>query len=374
MKRSKTPIITSKRVQNYLKLQNSTREQPVESQCNNMIYLDKNENPYNPSLGKFCLSDFQNLIAKYPDPMYREFLSQVSEEIGYPTSYIIAGAGSDELLDLIFRTYLDYNDIVLSINPTFSMYKKYAEINGATYMSYPLELKLDKTKGIASYIINETRFLEYAKFSKILVLARPNNPDGSVISKDFIVELLKLKMLTVIDEAYIEFSEVSSLLELVGKYDNLIIIRTLSKSHALAGMRLGYAIANPLIIEILKKVKSPYNVTTFGAQLGISMMRSEEILENIQKIKNTREVIFQKLLFLRNKTTKFYIHMSQGNFILIRFLNPRITNSVYQYLLNSRIKVRIFEDQLPNCIRVSIGTNDQMDALLKELETFFEVK
>jgi histidinol-phosphate aminotransferase len=306
--------------------------------------------------------------------MCTEFLNQVSEVSGYPISFIIAGAGSDELLDLICRTFLDCKDLVLSVKPTFSMYRKYVEINGATYLSIPLELKIDKSTGIATYRLNESKFLEWAKISKILILARPNNPDGYVISKKFIEDLLNLKKLTVIDEAYIEFSEVSSTLDLASKNDNLIILRTLSKSHALAGIRLGYAVANPSIIEVLKKVKSPYNVNAFAAQLGSLIIGSDEILENILKIKNSRSLMVQKLLNLRRITKQFYIHLSQGNFILIRFLNPKITNSVYQFLLNSQIKVRKFDKELPNCIRISIGRKNQMDMLLKRLETYFEVR
>jgi histidinol-phosphate aminotransferase len=336
--------------------------------------LDKNENPYFPPFDKPFPSNFQKLITKYPDPICREFLSQVSEEIGIPISFIIAGAGSDELLDLICRTFLDYKDRILSVKPTFSMYRKYTEINGATYLSCPLNLKIDKSIGIATYKINETKFLESAKSSKILILARPNNPDGNVIPKQFIEELLNLNKLTVIDEAYIEFSEVSSTLDLLSKYDNLIILRTLSKSHALAGIRIGYAVANPSIIEVLKQVKSPYNVNGLAAQLGSLMIGSDEIEENIMKIKNSRDLMVQKLLNLRRSTKQFYIHLSQGNFILIRFLNHKIANSVYQFLLNSRIKVRKFDNELLNCIRVSIGTNDQMNKLLKRLETYFEVK
>jgi histidinol-phosphate aminotransferase len=372
MKSGNTSIITSKRVQKYLKLKNTISERSNESQSDDIVYLDKNENPYFPSFDRLLPSKFQKLITKYPDPMSRVFLSQVSKEIGYPISFIMAGAGSDELLDLICRTFLDCKDRILSVKPTFSMYRKYAEINGASYLSYPLNLKINRSTGIATYSLNEIDFLEQAKSSRILILARPNNPDGNVVSKNFIEKLLNLNILTIIDEAYIEFSEVSSTLDLISKYDNLIILRTLSKSHALAGIRLGYAVANPSIIEVLKKVKSPYNVNVFAAQLGSLVIGSAEILENIMKIKNSRDLMVQKLLNLRMSTKQFYIHLSQGNFILIRFLNSQITNSIYQFLLNSQIKVRKFGNELPNCIRISIGTKSQMEKLLKSFKTYFE--
>ena len=374
LKGSEKQIVPSIRIQNYLNLNNSANKPIDEIQSDEMIYLDKNENPYNPTFRNFSLIDFQKLVAKYPDPNYRKFLNNLSEKIGYPVSSIIAGAGSDELLDMIFRTFIESKDVILGVEPSFSMYKKYAEINGATYLSSHLNLKIDNSTGIASYNLNKTKFLKQARIARILILARPNNPDGSVVSKEFVEQLLNLDKLTIIDEAYIEFSNISNLLDLLNKYKNLVILRTLSKSHALAGIRLGYAVANPYIIEVLKKIKSPYNVNSFAAHLGSMMIRSNEILENIRKIKATREEVVQKLLYLRDKSKQFFIHISQGNFILIRFLNPAIATSVYHFLLKSQIKVRKFDDDLPDCIRVSIGTNCQMNLLLEKLETYFRVK
>ena len=373
MKGCKKQIVPSIRIQDYLNLKNSANEPEDEIQSDEMIYLDKNENPYSPTLREFSLIDLQKLIAKYPDPNCRKFLNRLSEQIDYPSSFIIAGAGSDELLDMIFRTFIDSKDVVLSVEPSFSMYKKYAEINGATYLSCPLNLKIDDSTGIASYELNKIRFLKQARISKILILARPNNPDGSVVSKQFVEQLLNLNKLTIIDEAYIEFSNLPSLLDLVKKYKNLVILRTLSKSHALAGIRLGYAVANPNIIEVLKKVKSPYNVNAFAAKLGSYIIRSDEIYEYIRIIKNTREEVIQKLISLREKFNQFYIHIGQGNFILLRFLNPEIATSAYQYLLKSQIKVRKFDIDLSDCIRVSIGTHSQMNLLLEKLETYFKV-
>jgi histidinol-phosphate aminotransferase len=374
LKGYKKQINPSLRIQNYLNLKNSAIKPVDEIHSEEMIYLDKNENPFSPTFGALSLIDFQKLVTKYPDPNCKKFLNQLTEKIGYPVSFVIAGAGSDELLDMIFRTFIDSKDIVLSVEPSFSMYKKYAEINGAIYLSYPLNLKIDNSTGIASYNLNKTKFLKQARIARILILARPNNPDGSVVSKEFVEQLLNLNKLTIIDEAYIEFSNISNLLDLLNKYKNLVILRTLSKSHALAGIRLGYAVANPYIIEVLKKIKSPYNVNSFAAHLGSMMIRSNEILENIRKIKATREEVVQKLLYLRDKSKQFFIHISQGNFILIRFLNPAIATSVYHFLLKSQIKVRKFDDDLPDCIRVSIGTNCQMNLLLEKLETYFRVK
>ena len=374
LKGSEKQIVPSIRIQNYLNLNNSANKPIDEIQSDEMIYLDKNENPYNPTFRNFSLIDFQKLVAKYPDPNYRKFLNNLSEKIGYPVSSIIAGAGSDELLDMIFRTFIESKDVILGVEPSFSMYKKYAEINGATYLSSHLNLKIDNSTGIASYNLNKPRFLEQARISRILILARPNNPDGSVVSKKFVEQLLYLNKLTIIDEAYIEFSNMPSLLDLVNKYKNLVILRTLSKSHALAGIRLGYAVANPYIIEVLKKIKSPYNVNALADQLGSYVIRSDEILENIRKIKITKVEVVLKLLHLREKSKQFYIHIGQGNFILIRFLNPEIATSVYQFLLKSQIKVRKFDFDLSDCIRVSIGTNYQMNLLLKKLETYFKVK
>ena len=367
-------MIPSKKIQKYLNLGSSIVEQITVYGNGNMIFLDKNENPYGPPFSTLPSLNFRKLLATYPDPNCENLLSRLSEKLGYPISYLIAGAGSDELIDMIFRTFLDNEERVLSVNPTFSMYRKYAEINGATYFPFPLDLDLDRSTGIASYNLNKKGFLEQARISKILILARPNNPDGKIISKDFICQLLSLKKLTIIDEAYIEFSDESSVIDLITKYDNLIIIRTFSKSYALAGIRLGYAITNPSIVEILNQVKSPYNVNALASQYGtILISSSERFSKNILKIKETRKAFTNKLSEIREKTKQFYIHLSQGNFILMRFLTPKDSESFYQYLLKNQILIRKFEGQLRNCIRISIGTNEQMNKLLEIIKTYFEV-
>ena len=367
-------IKPSKSIQNFLNSDISRIGQTNEFNDNNMIFLNKNENPYGPPFIALDLLNFRKLLATYPDPSYKSFLSRLSEKIGYPISYLIAGAGSDELLDIIFRSFLDSGEIVLSVNPTFSMYRKYAEINGATYVSFPLELVLDKSTRIANYKLNKKGFLESVRISKIVILARPNNPDGSIISRRFIEQIISLGKLTIIDEAYIDFSDKSSILDLVKEYHNLIILRTFSKSYALAGIRLGYAVANPKIIDILFRVKSPYNVNALAAQYGSLIIKSSKLfLDNIVKIKRTRNVITKKLVELGERTKQFYVHISHGNFILVQFLNPKVSSSLYQYLLKSQILVRKFEGELQESIRISIGTDEQINKLLERIKTYFKV-
>lgn len=339
-----------------------------------MIYLDKNENPFTPPLGDLASLNPLSLVKNYPDPSANTFLKLLSEKINVPISFLVAGSGSDELLDLIIRIFSSPKNAVLSVSPSFSMYKFYAKINGAKYLSVPLKLQLNKVMGIAQFDLDQHKFMQMAKSSKIIILARPNNPDGMLLPLDFIKKILELKKLVIIDEAYIDFSNESSLKNLTKGYNNLIILRSFSKSYSLAGLRLGYIITNPSIKKIVTQVKGPYSVNNLALLYGSLLLnKQEEVLTNINKIKSIREEFYKDLLRIREKSKTFYIHPSEANFILLRFQSVEIANSLYQYLLNNQIKVRNFEAGLSNCLRISIGTGLHMKKVIEILKSYFEV-
>ncbi len=313
-------------------------------------------------------------MKNYPDPGANTFLKLLSEKINIPISFLVAGSGSDELLDLIIRIFSSPKNAVLSVSPTFSMYKFYAKINGAKYLSVPLNLQLNKLMGTAQFDLDQHRFMQMAKSSRIIILARPNNPDGMVFPLNFIRKILELKKLVVIDEAYIDFSDESSLKDLTKSYNNLIILRSFSKSYSLAGLRLGYIITNPSIKKILTRVKGPYSVNNLALFYGSLLLnKQEEVLTNINKIKSIREKFYRELLRLRETNKAFYIHPSEANFILLRFQSAEIANSLYQYLLYNQIKVRSFEAGLSNCLRISIGTGLHMKKVIEIIKLYFEV-
>ncbi len=341
---------------------------------NEIIYLDKNENPFPPPIRNFSSPKFIKSLNNYPDPNSTTFLNDLSQHLKIPTSFLLIGSGSDELIDLIIRTYSTPKSTVLSVSPTFSMYEFYTKINGAKFESQLLKLKLNNATGIAQFDLDQNSFMQKAKFSNIIILARPNNPDGMLISLNFIKQLLELKKLVIIDEAYIDFSDKSSMMDLIKIYNNLIISRSFSKSYSLAGLRLGYIIANPSIINILNCIKSPYNVNRLASQFGSLVLNNQkEVSANIDKIKSIRDNFYKALIRLRKIHRKFYIHPSEANFILLRFQSPEISDSLHQHFLKYKIKVRRFKSELSNCLRISIGTSLQMKRVIEILKLYFEV-
>ena len=253
------------------------------------------------------------------------------------------------------------------------MYKFYAKLHGAKYKSKALQLSLNDVTGIAKFELNQNAFIQKAKSSRMIILARPNNPDGLLISYDFIKELLELKKLVIIDEAYVDFSDKPSVKDLINSFDNLIILRSFSKAYSLAGLRLGYLITSPSIKNVIIRVKGPYNVNNLAIKIGSLLLeKQDEILTNISKIKSIREKFYRDLIRLRKKNNTFYFHLSKANFTLLRFQSTEMADSLYLFLLKHQIKIRKFEKDLSNCLRVSIGTSSQMEKLLEMFNQFFE--
>ena len=360
-------------IQKFLKSQNLGIESYFEKQKkgHELLYLDKNENPFAPPIEMLDSSELINMVKKYPDPNATDFLNDLSLILDISSSYLLVGSGSDALLDLIFRTYIKQNDVVLGISPSFSMYEFYANLNGAQYKAIPSLLKINQDTGITLYELDQSNFLQKAKDSKVIILARPNNPDGMIFPRNFIIELLKLRKLVIIDEAYIDFSDGSSLIDLIKEYENLIILRSFSKSYSLAGLRLGYAVAHPRIISILTQVKGPYNVNSVALTFGSILLNAKDgIMKNIAKIRSFRDDFYHDLLNLRKEYKVFYIHPSQANFVLLRFQSLEIARSLYEYCITHDIKLRKFEGQLADCLRISIGTKDQMKKVIEIVESF----
>lgn len=366
-------IKPTKTIQKFLDAENYVYPSTLSEENEKLIYLDKNENPFIPPLDINSL-ELVSILRNYPDPNSTKLLSALSKNLDVPTSYLIAGSGSDELLDLIFKTYTSSKTKILSVSPTFSMYKFYASIYGAIYEVVSLDLTIDIQTGLAKFELNREDFAKKANSSDIIILARPNNPDGMMVSKKYIKSLLELEKLVIIDEAYIEFSEKASVLDQINNYENLILLRSFSKSFSLAGLRLGYIIANPSIINILTKVKSPFNVNNIAQNIAVKLLNySEKVVSNNNKIKSIRDLFFADLLELQKKFKRFYIHQSEANFILLRFQSSEIATSIFQHFLDNNIAVRKYTVELANCLRISIGTSNQMKEVIRVIYKYLEV-
>ncbi len=351
---------------NYLKNKNSQKS---------FIKLDSNENPFGPPSTLKFKPSFINTLNRYPDPLSSRFLSSLSNQLNISSDYLIAGAGSDELLDLIIRCYVEKGETISSLFPTFGMYRIYAQINDVNYNPIKMKLNVNKSSKRAKFEISEERLMKNIEKSKIVILARPNNPDGSLLNEDLVISVLEERKLVVLDEAYIEFSQTKSLYRLTREYANLIVLRTLSKAYGLAGLRIGYAIMDPQLKKNLLVIKAPYNVNSAASEAAVIALNSQkEVDQKIKKIVENRRFLFEELFGINNSGFFFSLHKSFGNFLLIRLSNYKEAFDLYNFLLKKGIIVRAFrEDILNSCLRISIGRKNEMKRLISVIKSFFEV-
>lgn len=351
---------------NYLKNKNSQKK---------FIKLDSNENPFGPPSNLELRPSFIDTLNRYPDPLSSKFLSSLSNQLDISSDYLIAGAGSDELLDLIIRCYAEKGETISSLFPTFGMYRIYAQINDVNYRPIKMSLNVNKSSKMANFEISKDRLLKNIENSKIVILARPNNPDGSLLNEDLVKSVLEERKLVILDEAYIEFSQTKSLYKLTKEYANLIVLRTLSKAYGLAGLRIGYGIMDPQLKKYLLVIKAPYNVNSAASEAAVIALNSQkEVNQKIKKIVKNREFLFQELSEINKSGSFFLLHKSYGNFLLIRLRNYKEAYDLYKFLLKKGIIIRAFrEDILTSCLRISIGRKNEIKRLISVIKSFFEV-
>ncbi len=312
-----------------------------------LIFLDANENPY------------ENGWNRYPDPDQEELKSILSKLKGISAKNMLLGNGSDEILDMIFRVFCDPKvDNIIINTPTFGMYKVLADINeiAVKYVSLTNDFQLN-TDFIKKQIDEHT---------KLIFICSPNNPTGNLISKKDILYLLQtLHVMIVIDEAYIDFSDELSWLHEVENYKNLIVTQTLSKAYGMAGLRLGICYAAEATIEILKKIKMPYNVNVLSQKIALEQLNEQRFIETkIDEILVNRAVLkndLQKISFVKK------IYHSDTNFLLVKVDDA---NKRYEQLLEKGIVVRNRSNEplCENCLRFTIGTKKETEILINTLK------
>jgi histidinol-phosphate aminotransferase len=309
------------------------------------ILLDANELPYNEPLNR------------YPDPFQSKLKIKISEIKKVPANQLFLGNGSDECIDLVIRAFCEpKTDNILTIFPSYGMYEVQANINDVEIRKIDLlqNFQLD-TKAILNNVdIN----------SKLLMICNPNNPTANSFSKNDMKQILnEFKGLVIIDEAYIEFSNNKSYLNFLSEYEKLIIIQTFSKSHGLAGIRLGMLFGNPFIIETLNKVKYPYNINSLSINEAIKQLDSNN--SNWIKIINEEK---QKLIKTLNKLWIVEkVYESDTNFLLVKFKDAVV---VYNKLKENGIVVRNRSSHkiTRNCLRITVGNESQNKILIKNLK------
>ncbi len=324
-----------------------------------IVKLDANENPYG------TLPEVTQALATlpyphvYPDPEARHLREALSTYHNVPIENFLASAGADELIDLIMRLCLEPGDSVINCPPTFGMYAFDGNLNRAHVVSVPRN---------ADFSLNIAAIQEQVNLRKpkLLFLANPNNPDGSLTTKAQIQQLLDLPVMVVLDEAYIEFApKGSSMIQEVTQRNNLIVLRTFSKWAGLAGLRVGYGIFPAALMPHLWKIKQPYNVSVPAATAAsVSIDNAEKLEERKTKIIIERQYLFQALSLI----DWLEPYPSQTNFILCK-VSGKSAAQVKADLAQDGILIRYFNKPgLSDHIRISVGKPEQIDKLLAALE------
>lgn len=310
------------------------------------VYLDANENPY-PSP-----------YHRYPDPLQWKVKEALAPIKGINPERMFLGNGSDEPIDLIIRAFCEPNrDSILITEPTYGMYAVCADVNAVNIQRVLLTEDYDLNLEATLQTINET--------TKVIFLCSPNNPTANLLNRGKVEAILKsFNGIVVIDEAYIDFSDAPGFISQLDSYPNLIVLQTFSKAWGLAGLRLGMAFASVDIINVLNKIKYPYNVNIKTQELAL------EAIKNVkQKEAWVRELIEQRNLLaanLKTLTIVQHVYPSEGNFILVKVDDARGT---YQYLLDNKIIVRDRSRVAlcDNCLRITVGTPGENEKVVKAL-------
>jgi histidinol-phosphate aminotransferase len=313
------------------------------------IYLDANENPFDTELNR------------YPDPYQKSLKEKIAEIQDIAVENIFLGNGSDEAIDLICRAFCRPGiDRIMVHPPTYGMYQVAAQTN---------DNEVVKVNLTPDFQLNVDKILSHSNEDlKVFFICSPNNPTGNTFAVKDIEQILKgLNAIVVIDEAYISFSDKPSWTIRLAEFPNLIVMQTLSKAWGLAGIRLGMAFASKRIIEVLTKIKLPYNLNVLTQKTALNALNNiEQYNQNLAVIKNERIKLVNELEKL---SVVQKIYPSDGNYLLCKFKNA---DETYNYLMNKGVIVRNRSTQLhcENCLRITVGTPEDNRQLIKYLNEF----
>lgn len=335
-----------------------------------LVKLDANENPYGPSprttqaLADLATTDGPTgrlSIAIYTDPNQTRLRTALSSYVAQPVERILCGAGADELIDLVLRLFLSPGDAVIDCPPTFGMYSFDTGVNGGQVIRVPRHTDF-------SLNIPAIEVAAAVSRAKVLFLTSPNNPTGNLTPPDEIERLLRLPLLVVVDEAYMEFVDPNgdaSVIPWVSQYENLAVLRTFSKWAGLAGMRIGYGIFPDWMIAQLWKIKQPYNLSLGAETAAIAALDDLDYLQvNVARIVEERSRLLARLGELPFLTP----HPSDSNFILCR-VTQGSARELKLAMEQMGVLVRYYNTPLlSDYIRISVGTPAQTDAVIAALQ------
>ena len=311
------------------------------------VFLDANENPYDTGLNR------------YPDPMAWDVKRALSKIKGILPENMFLGNGSDEVIDVLMRIFCEPKiDNIVTLPPTYGMYQVSADTCDVAVRK--VNLNLDFQPEVAEILRG------CDERSKILFICSPNNPSGNSIERDRILELINnFKGIVVVDEAYIDFSSQPSCLEWIGEMPNLVVMQTFSKAWGMAGIRLGMAFASTEIIDLMNKVKPPYNVNLLTQNAALKGLKNKAKMKKAMvEILAQREILSRKLL---DFTFVQKIYPSDANFLLVKVKQP---DEFYHYLTSKGIVVRSRNNVTlcEGCLRITVGTPDENAVLLAAFE------
>jgi histidinol-phosphate aminotransferase len=326
-----------------------------------IVKLNSNENFFMPKekLAQLLMEVVEESDPRiYPQQEENEVKNALSKYLGVPPECVVIGSGSDPLIDLVTRLFLGRGDEALSIEPTFSLYQHLVSLWGAKYVGVPLknDFSLDAKRILAAV----------SPKTKMLFVCSPNNPTANQFKMDEIQALVEeFPGVVAVDEAYVEFADYS-IVRLVEKLENLIVFRTFSKAFGLAGLRLGYAVANQnLATTLSEKAQLPYVANSIALKMGLKLLANVEIVkENVGQLKRERGRLIREL----NEISGVKAFNSQTNFVLFR--TEKNSDEVFEALLKRGILIRNIGKilNIGGCLRTTVGLPEMNDKLLAALE------
>jgi histidinol-phosphate aminotransferase len=319
------------------------------------VFLDANENSLGSPLTKW--------YNRYPDPHHVQLRNKIAAIKGIVPEHIFLGNGSDECIDVLFRCFCEpgvSNTIICP--PTYGMYQVSANINNVAIQEAPL---------LPDYQLNLAHIEQLVNAdTRIIWICSPNNPTGNLMNLEDIETVLNnFSGLVVVDEAYINFARQRSLISLLTDYPNLVVLQTLSKAWGLAGLRIGMAFASMAIVEIMNKVKPPYNISQPAQELALKALdevgQVNDMITLLVDMREALAAVFRQMPFVEA------VYPSDANFLLVKMQQA---HQVYEFLLDKGIVVRDRSrvELCDNCLRITIGTEQENTLLVDALAAWYE--
>ncbi|HPS55201.1 MAG TPA: histidinol-phosphate transaminase [Sedimentisphaerales bacterium] len=324
-----------------------------------VIKLNTNENPYPPS--PKVMQALANMrpekLRRYPQPAGDDFRQAAAEVLGVKPDNIMCSNGGDDLLNIAIRSFCDQLRPLAYPTPTYSLYPELANLQSTPVIEVPFNDNYELPENLADVT------------AALTIVCNPNAPSATLISKDKIAKLAgNLKGVLLIDEAYVDFAE-NNCISLINDFDNVIILRSLSKGYSLAGIRFGFALACKSLIDGMMKVKDSYNVDAVAIEVATQAIKDQTYFkENVQKVKADRKILTEKL-----RALGFIVTDSSTNFVFAQ--NPK-ADEIYNRLIEKNIYVRYFKNLpgLGDKLRITVGTAQQNQILIDALKEILSEK